>query len=1172
MTNPAFNPDDPRLTAFALGELDEQERAEFEQFLEGSEEAREALTDIQETIGLLKEDLASEPTPSLTEEQRAAVTAEASGEHPALTADTEPARETSSPNQTRRRSWLGVASGLTAMVAVVCLVPLLQPDGSPLEVTDELAATARSEAHTVAMGPSESATDDYDAGDASAFESFAEADDESVPLDALGPAVLADAAEMPAPFAGNNPGGKDSFKAAESRDAPASTPAFGDVAAAEEDPNASKIGPAQSRRRGLLSGEKSELSNGIAAEGQSNGGLVSREALSKKQDGNGQPFTRIAGPIPRNASQPGVTGREYNENSRQQAGQAGASRPGSPVAATPAPAEPTSNSTGTSTGQNKPKYRAGQSAEGNDGGARKGDGLIAGRGDASGDKSQPEPGRGSLSSTVPKAPASSPSALPSGSSPTKPGDSARPLTAAAEKMPGRELAQGVGGGGFGNRGNGQPQPERAESEGEASTEAPLAETPKPAQQLIASIDSRPKLLSPEAKSLEREADRFYGGFGRDLDRSLRSKRASARLPRSDSYNEAYDQITENEFIRPDELNDETRYSTFSVDVDTASYANVRRFLEQGQFPPKNAVRVEELINYFDYDYPEPVGDEPFSVNIEVNICPWQPQHRLARIGIQAKNLDDRVRPPTNLVFLIDTSGSMRAENKLPLVRASMNMLVSELTEDDQVSIVTYSSTADLKLATTSGAKKSDISSVIDGLQAGGSTNGAGGIQLAYDTAIRKFIDGGSNRVIICTDGDFNVGISDDDKLVELIQEKAASGVFLSVFGFGMGNLKDAKLEKLADKGNGQYGYIDSQGEAKKVFREDMLGTLYTVAKDVKARVAFNPEKVGAYRLVGYENRLMAARDFTDDTKDAGEIGAGHTVTALYEIIPRSVLSDRAGVGEFKYSRRAKKDESEPGEKTAIDEELFELELKYKQPDQETSEGATKHPVRDITVGEVIAPSNDFKWAATVAAFGMNLRESKFRGDFTFREVLMMAQRSVGDDENGRRKDFIKLVTKAARLAGQGGELAPPAGVEGSTERPAELDATNARVKASADGKYRRLLKKVEVRDDFRRFGAFHDYGHWDGTEYSGHSDLLPGYWVYVYPNWYIWGQDTTPVEGTPPQDPGATPDPEPAPPATPKPILDPTPKPAAPETEGGDAGDAATSETSEPTLDSGEAP
>ncbi len=626
---------------------------------------------------------------------------------------------------------------------------------------------------------------------------------------------------------------------------------------------------------------------------------------------------------------------------------------------------------------------------------------------------------------------------------------------------------------------------------------------------VAAVESRLTLKSAQKEvldELEDKVDAFYTGFGRD---STRRKRESlTSLPRPGAYNEAYDRITENAFVQPIPLDTETSVSTFSVDVDTASYANVRRFLNNGQFPPKNAVRVEELINYFQYDYPQPEGEDPFSVNIELNICPWQPRHRLARIGLRAKDLDEQQRPPTNLVFLIDTSGSMRAESKLPLVRASMNILVRELTEDDQVAIVTYSNTADLRLATTSGAKKTEITQVIDGLKAGGSTNGAGGIQLAYDTAVCKYIDGGANRVIICTDGDFNVGISDDDKLVELIQEKAASGVFLSVFGFGMGNLKDAKLEKLADKGNGQYGYIDSQGEAKKVFGEELTGTLYTVAKDVKAQVEFNPEMVGAYRLVGYENRVMANRDFSDDTKDAGDIGAGHTVTALYEIVPKTAILEQPGQTPLKYGG-SKKKPAEAGDATDPEStELFTLRLRYKLPDEETSQLFGKdYAVQDIAIrGQAQAPTGDFVWASAVASFGLNLRESKYRGNFSFREVLAMAQRSVGEDEHGRRKDFISLVTKAARLAGQGGGLEAPE-LKGPVARPAEIDSGAARIKAGVDGKYRRLLKKIEVQDDFRRFRGFHDYGYWDGTEYAGQTDLLPGFWVYVYPHWYIWGEE-----------------------------------------------------------------
>jgi uncharacterized protein YegL len=345
--------------------------------------------------------------------------------------------------------------------------------------------------------------------------------------------------------------------------------------------------------------------------------------------------------------------------------------------------------------------------------------------------------------------------------------------------------------------------------------------------------------------------------------------------------EAYQPIIENAFITPQKQ----QLSTFSIDVDTASYANLRRLLQGGQLPPPDAVRIEELINYFAYQYPQPQDGRPFSVQADIAACPWQPSHQLVRIGLKGKEIPKEERSPTNLVFLVDVSGSMQAQNKLPLVRDSLTTLVNQLDERDRVAIVTYAGEAGVRLSSTSVARRNEVLAAIASLGAGGSTNRAAGINTAYDIAAEEFLEKGTNRVILCTDGDFNVGVTSDTALVELIQTRAKGGVFLSVFGFGMGNLQDAKLEQLADKGNGHYGYIDDLQEANKVFVQELMGTLVTIAKDVKVQIEFNKDTVAAYRLVGYENRVMAAEDFHNDKKDAGEIGAGHTVTALYELVP-----------------------------------------------------------------------------------------------------------------------------------------------------------------------------------------------------------------------------------------------------------------------------------------------
>jgi len=479
--------------------------------------------------------------------------------------------------------------------------------------------------------------------------------------------------------------------------------------------------------------------------------------------------------------------------------------------------------------------------------------------------------------------------------------------------------------------------------------------------------------------------------------------------------ESYAVVTENAFVAPSQQ----PLSTFSIDVDTASYSNVRRFLTQGQMPPADAVRIEELVNYFSYDYPQPKAGDPFSVTADAAPCPWQRDHYVARIALQARTIDKARRPPTNLVFLLDVSGSMQAANKLPLVKQAMTMLAEELNERDRIAIVTYAGDAGVKLASTPGSDQTKVMQSIEALQAGGSTNGAAGINLAYEEALRHFNGEGENRVILCTDGDFNVGVSDDEQLVQLIQQHAKSKVFLSIFGFGMGNLKDAKLEKLADKGNGHYGYIDDLREARRVFNEELVGTLYTVAKDVKIQVEFNPLTVGAYRLIGYENRALAAKDFNDDTKDAGEIGAGHTVTALYEIVPKGIWTKARAADSLKYTQT-------PGEAVPVEapktnlppesaDDLFTVKLRYKQPTADTSVKSVDYVVDDIA-GKNIAPSADFRWSAVVAAFGMQLRNSSFKGQWTLDDVYEAGLGAKGTDSNGRRREFLDLVQSAKRLS------------------------------------------------------------------------------------------------------------------------------------------------------------
>jgi Ca-activated chloride channel homolog len=490
-----------------------------------------------------------------------------------------------------------------------------------------------------------------------------------------------------------------------------------------------------------------------------------------------------------------------------------------------------------------------------------------------------------------------------------------------------------------------------------------------------------------------------------------------------SNTEAYERIVENRFlnVRQQPL------STFSIDVDSASYSNVRRFLQQRQLPPADAVRIEELINYFPYNYPEPDGADPFAVHIEVAGCPWNDAHRLARIGIQGKHVAESQRPAANLVFLLDVSGSMNHPKKLPLVKESMRMLVGQLGENDHLAIVAYAGAAGVVLPSTSATQRARILNAIDHMQPGGSTNGALGIRVAYEIAAENFQKSGINRVILCTDGDFNVGITDQTELTRLIETQAKTGVFLSVLGFGMGNLKDSTMEHLADRGNGNYAYIDGLAEAKKVLVNQMSGTLITIAKDVKIQVEFNPAQVSGYRLIGYENRRLADRDFRDDTKDAGEIGAGHSVTALYEIVPAGVaLSSKVAptAGQRLKYQPDVTEETLPAVRpvdatqsaNSGSDELLTVKLRFKQPDGDASQE------REFAVSDrgtaFSQSSGEFRFAAAVAQFGMLLRSSQFGGNSTFDSVLATAEAACGDDPNGYRSEFLQLVKLARGLSGE----------------------------------------------------------------------------------------------------------------------------------------------------------
>jgi len=470
-------------------------------------------------------------------------------------------------------------------------------------------------------------------------------------------------------------------------------------------------------------------------------------------------------------------------------------------------------------------------------------------------------------------------------------------------------------------------------------------------------------------------------------------------------------MIENSFVKVEGIN---ALSTFGVDVDTASYAIVRKYLTSNQLPPPSAVRLEEMVNYFPYADKPPEGNDPFAVTVEMAECPWEPAHRLVRLGLKAKPIDNDKRPPSNLVFLIDVSGSMNAPNRLPLVKASLKLLVNQLGEKDRIAMVVYAGTTGVVLNSTPATEKEKILNALDSLEAGGSTNGAGGIQQAYEVAGANFIKGGTNRVILCTDGDWNVGTTSTEALVKMIEEKRESGVFLSVFGFGMGNLRDEMLVKLAGKGNGQYGYIDTLQEANKAFVEQMGGTLVTVAKDVKIQVEFNPAVVRSYRLLGYEKRILAAKDFHDDKKDAGQMGAGHVVTALYELVPAGAPDPVVGkVDGLRYQPEAG---VKPPEKAVKPDEAFVVKMRHKKPDEDKSV-LRELPVKDRTV-EYSKASEDFQFAAAVASFAMLLRDSAYMGQSNYGLVLELAAAARKHDPSGYRAEFVELVKKAKALSGK----------------------------------------------------------------------------------------------------------------------------------------------------------
>jgi Ca-activated chloride channel homolog len=518
-------------------------------------------------------------------------------------------------------------------------------------------------------------------------------------------------------------------------------------------------------------------------------------------------------------------------------------------------------------------------------------------------------------------------------------------------------------------------------------------------------------LSPDVTALEEVVTTGYArGRKYKKDSAAPASKAYMQYESKQDYQqpqwntEEYDGIEENIFREALK----NPLSTFSIDVDAASYSNVRRFINNGQRPPRDAVRIEELINYFDYDYDQPTNEDPFAIHTEISSAPWNSAHKLVHIGLQGKSIPTEKLPPSNLVFLIDVSGSMDEPNKLPLLKSSFKMLVEQLRPQDHIAIVVYAGAAGLVLKPTAGSEKRKILAALDQLQAGGSTAGGAGIKLAYEVAKEHFKEGGNNRIILATDGDFNIGESSNASMEQLIEEKRKDGVFLTVLGYGMGNYKDSKMETLADKGNGNYAYIDNITEARKVLVNEFGGTLFTIAKDVKLQIEFNPTKVKAYRLIGYENRMLKNEDFNNDKKDAGDLGSGHTVTALYEIIPAGTDSEFFKVDDLKYQK------STIDPKAKDSKELMTIKFRYKNPIENNSK-LIVHPLIDSNVS-LAKTSDNFRWSASVAAFGMLLRDSEYIKNFNYDAVVQMAQNSKGEDREGYRIEFINMVKSFGSVA------------------------------------------------------------------------------------------------------------------------------------------------------------
>lgn len=1082
-------PEDPRLTAYALGELDPTEQETFERLLADSPAAQAALREIRELAGLLTTELRQEPALTLTSDQRTAIL-----EGNVATVAPPPVKATRALNR-----WISRFAALATMAALVAVAAFLpapgRQQGDPLSseyfVNDEVRGISAEGELRLALRERNATIGDQLDGDEG--------------MDGIGTEVTSLSAASTTRITGSTDGTRIPAENMEAISAGGRNSVHTGSRPGDSGlPRAIVVMSDGSDRN-----ERRHKFNKYAE----SGGPKNYKARGKEQADLGQLSgigNRTSGDLPRSNKEQ-ANPKPAAESEKSNAPQDGSGGFHRPTLLSRSELKPDRNDSGKQT-----DFSLGSIAGKPSSGSGSGGPSPLGN-----DKSRPATIR------LPRLEASGQKPNEVSKRPAR----TEPLLAGVEpNPPAKSSALGVmGGGSGGGRG-----PQSGTGAGGSSTDGSWFAKGRHEFAKNKGIKDVDELSSDYVSDLEYPEHKKWQELAKRRERPDKGQKAGEkdgyelaetlgeprggpevtrealdqvgeglrRLHEAAPSTEAYDPIIENPFLS----SYEDPLSTFGIDVDTASYANVRRFLTQQQLPPRNAVRIEELVNYFSYEYPQPAGDQPFSVNVEAGRCPWNAGNGLVRIGLKGREIDRDKRPVSNLVFLVDVSGSMQAENKLPLVKMGLDLLTQQMTESDRVAIVTYSDTAVQRLESTNGTNKPAIRGVIDSLQAGGSTNGAGGIQLAYRAAVEHFIPGGTNRVILCTDGDFNVGVTGDDELVKLIQERARTKVFFSVFGFGMGNLKDGKLEKLADKGNGQYAYIDSQREAQKVFVDDLAGTLVTIAKDVKIQVEFNPNQVGAYRLIGYENRVMAAQDFNNDAKDAGDIGAGHTVTALYEILPAGEAPKPLLGDTLRYRKAVVPQEG------GLARELLTVKLRYKLPEADTST-LVEVPINDPNspvsgVGSQAPPSarpamsRDFNWAAAVAGFGMILRDSQFRGQASFDMVLELAQGAKGEDKAGRRQEFIDLVKRAKALYGGG---SPATDVSPIPPQAAPLTRELAEAKAAVNGKYKNLLRIVEAPADSASYGAFHEYGRWEGTSYLDQNNLPQGYWVYVAPNWYIWG-------------------------------------------------------------------